>query len=185
MIRGIAIDWVKSITVFVVTRWLSGQSMTDPTWLMSIAIALCGFAAYHILTKPYTSEMVSQLEKPQSSVAIEWLKGGTTILVTHLLRGGSPVDTDWLYSSAAVLIGYTIYQTITVNYMDGDNLTHNKKLGNAIDTIARVGTMLLFTRLAGCQSVLDADWLKNTLAILAGFVTYDVVTSRVIDAALP
>lgn len=177
-VRDIISDWGKVGTMFIVSRWLSGESLTDIAWRMSVLYTLLGFTTYFLSTKQIIDTSFAGEYK---SAADDCLYFGTMLVVSRLLSGGSFFDATWLYTSISVLVSVMIYYMFVAKYIQGRELTYHKRLQNTIDTQAKFGTMLVAERLLSCESIFNPAWGISTIATLFGYATYDMVTSRVTD----
>lgn len=181
-VKDIASDWVNVGTMLVVSRWLTGGSVTDNGWQMGSLFTLLGFTAYHLTTKNLLP--TSSLEGTKKAIADDWIKVSTMMIVSRMLAGGSFTDADWIRGSLATLVGFTIYQLVTANYVKGSELATNDKLQGVVDDWAKVSTMLVVSRILTCEAM-DANWVMSSLATLLGFTAYRVGTSHIIDAVFP
>jgi hypothetical protein len=177
--KDIATDWVKVGTMLVVSKWLSGGSLMDVTWQKGSLATILGFTAYHLSTRNFMTP--KNAEGPAKLVADDILKVGTMFIVSQMITGGSLADSKWLSGAIATIIGFIVYDILTINYLKGKNLTYNTKLQSLIDDWAKVGTMLLVSRLISCESLLDPKWMMASIGTLLGFSVYDVGTSHIID----
>lgn len=178
-IKDIAVDWVKVGTMLIVSNWLTGGSFRDSSWQMSSLFTLIGFTAYHLSTRNFMTP--KSMEGAPRRIADDSIKFGTMFIVSRLLNKGSLTDPSWIKASLATLIGFAVYNLVIHKYVQGKDLSVNPKLQMVIDDWAKVGTMLIVSRLISCESVLDQTWVMSTLATLVGFSTYDLVTSHAID----
>lgn len=178
--KDIATDWVKVGTMLSVTHWLGGGSILSKSWQKMSLYTLLGFTAYHVTTRGLLTPQ--GLSGKTKAVADDVIKMGTMLVVSRLLSGGSLADQNWIRSTIAILIGFVVYNILTVNYIKGKEVSHHPKLRDTVDDWAKFGTMLLVSRLISCESVLDSKWIISSLNTLIGFSTYDIVTSHVVDA---
>lgn len=178
-IKDIASDWVKVGTMAVVSNWIGGGSVTDSAWQMGTLFTLLGFTTYHLSTRNFLTP--TNWEGAPRAIADDTIKVVTMLIVSRLLSGGSLSDTEWLASGFGVLIGFAVYNIVVAKYIKSSDLTPVPKLQMVVDDWAKVGTMLLVSRLISCQSLFDSKWLNGSLATLAGFTAYDLVTSHAID----
>jgi hypothetical protein len=134
---------------------------------------------FHLTTRHLIDTTRAGEYKP---IADDFVKVGTVMIVSRLLSGGSFLDKSWIYSSILTLVGFAIYHLTVAKYVQGKELTYNKPLQNVIDDWAKVGTMLVGSRLLGCESVFDPEWAKSSIATLMGFTTYDLAVSRLVPS---
>ena len=177
-VKDIAVDWVQVGTMLVVSQWLSGGGLSDSQWMQSSLFTILGFTAYHLSTRNFLGVGLTGQTK---MVADDWIKVGTMLVVSRLLGGGGLSDPTWLAASMATLLGFTAYDIVTSKYVQGKDLTYNPKLQNLVNTWAKVGTMLVVSRLISCESIFNPAWMMGSLGVLIGFTMYDVGTSHVID----
>lgn len=178
--KDIATDWAKFGTMFVVSHWLAGGSLTDRNWQMASIFTLLGFAAYHLSTR---NVLTPQWQGKSKAIADDWIKVGTMLVVSRMLSGGGLGDGDWIRASLGTLIGFTVYNIVVADYIQGKELTYNDKLQDVINDWAKVGTMLIVSRVISCQPMLDPKWMVGAFGTLLGFTAYDLGTSHLIDAA--
>lgn len=97
-------DILKVGTMLIVTRLLAGGDLSDASWLRNSAFTLVGFTAYNMVT----SKMVStgHLKGDVKQIADDWVKVGTMLVVSHLLKGGNPMDNRFLQSSLNTIVGF-------------------------------------------------------------------------------
>ena len=97
-------DILKVGTMLIVTRLLAGGDLSDASWLRNSAFTLAGFTAYNMVT----SKMVStgHLKGDAKQIADDWVKAGTMLVVSHLLKGGNPMDNRFLQSSLNTIVGF-------------------------------------------------------------------------------
>ena len=97
-------DILKVGTMLVVTRLLAGGDLSDSAWLRNTAFTLAGFTAYNMVT----SKMINtgHLKGDVKQIADDWLKVGTMLIVSHLLKGGNPMDNRFLQSSLNTIVGF-------------------------------------------------------------------------------
>lgn len=176
--KDIVTDWLKVGTMMAVSRWLSGQSLMDRSWQTASLHTLLGFTSYHLSTRNVVNTEATGEFKP---IADDWVKVGTMMIVSRLLSGGNLMDQQWIFGCIATLVGFTVYHIVTSKYIKGSDMATNDHVQMAIDDVAKVGTMLLVSRLMTCQSVFDSTWASGSLATLVGFVAFDLVTSHLLD----
>ena len=99
-----AADIAKVSTMLAVTRFLSGGSFSDQTWIMSSGATLAGFTVYNLIV----SKMIKtgHLKGDAKQIADDWVKVGTMLIVSHLLKGGNPMDSKFLQSSVNTIVGF-------------------------------------------------------------------------------
>jgi len=178
-VKDIASDWAKFGTMFVVSHWLSGGSLTDRSWQMSSIFTLMGFAAYHLSTR---NVLTPKWEGKSQSIANDWIKVGTMLVVSRMLSGGGLGDGSWVRSTLATLIGFTVYNIVVADYVQGKELTYNDKLQDVINDWAKVGTMLVVSKVISCEAMLDPVWMLSAFGTLLGFTAYNLGTSHLVDA---
>lgn len=177
--KDIAVDSLKFGTMFVVSQWLAGGSLMDGNWQKNSLFTILGFAAYQLSTR--TALSTKGLTGATKMVADDLIKVGTMMIVSRLLSGGSLTDPNWFSASMATLIGFFTYDIVTSKYIKGKDLTYNTKLQAVVDDWAKVGTMLIVSRLISCESVADPKWLMSSIGVLLGFSVYNLGTSHIID----
>lgn len=105
---------------------------------------------------------------------------GTAMLTAQFLSGKSLSDKDWLKSSLLTLVGFAVYQVLVKHIIKTDNVSP-VNVRSAIEDLLKVGTMLLVSRYLSGQPINDPNWLKESLFIIAGFITYDLAVVHVAD----
>jgi hypothetical protein len=128
-------------------------------------------------------DMKSQLNL---DILHEWLKVGTMFLVSRLLetqQNNTPfADQKWIESSIFTLLGFTTYHIVTKRFVQIDNA--NPIIQNVINTVLKIGTMLVVSRLLSRQSITDEKWIRSSLYTLVGFSAYDAFTHKLVPSEL-
>lgn len=177
--KDIATDWIKVGTMMVISQWLSGGSLMEGSWQTASLFTLLGFTAYHISTR---NVITPNLEGKSQAIANDWIKVGTMMVVSRLLAGGGLSDSTWIRNCLGTLIGFTVYNIIVSDYIQGKELTYNTKLQDVINDWAKVGTMLIVSRVISCQPMLEPAWMVSSFGTLLGFTAYNLGTSHLVDA---
>ena len=115
--KDIATDWVKVGTMVVVSQWLSGGSLMDFSWQKNSLATLLGFTAYHLSTRNFMTHQ--GLEGPAKRIADDIIKVGTMLVVSRLIGGSSLADPVWISNSIITIIGFIVYDILTINYIQG------------------------------------------------------------------
>lgn len=176
--KDIAADWAKVGTMLVISQWLSGGSLTDGSWQMNSLFTLLGFTAYHLSTR---NVLTPKWEGKSQAIANDWIKVGTMMVVSRMLSGSGLSDSTWIRASLATLVGFTVYNIVIADYIQGKELTYNNKLQDVINDWAKVGTMLLVSRVISCQPIFEPEWIMGAFGTLLGFTAYNLGTSHIID----
>jgi len=108
-------------------------------------------------------------------------KFGVAYVVAQLLSM-KQLDKEWAMSTLLTLVGFVAYHVLTAKLVDSGKLASGS-LKNALDDVLKFGTMLVASRLLAGGSVTDMAWLKETAYYLAGFVAYNLATSKLYDTA--
>lgn len=174
--NDILADWAKVGTMLVVSRLFSGENLQDPAWQRASLLTLLGFTAYHLVTKNLIDTEQFGEYKP---IADDWLKVGTMMVVSRLLSG-QPLDQAWLRGSLFTLIGFTLYNLLTKNFIKGEDIAQGPGVQAAIDDIAKVGTMLVSSQLLSGGNLTDPAWQKASLGTLLGFTVYDLLVKGIL-----
>lgn len=95
-------DILKVGTMLVVTRLLAGGDLSDSAWLRNSSFTLAGFTVYNMVTAKMIS--TGNLKGDAKQIADDWLKVGTMLVVSHLLKGGNPMDNRFLQSSVNTIV---------------------------------------------------------------------------------
>lgn len=168
-------DWMKVGTMMVVSRILSGEGLQDPAWQRASLYTLLGFTAYHLFTNKFIS--TDGLDPMYKPIADDWLKVGTMLIVSRLLSGGSLYDRAWQMSSLYTLLGFTAYNLLTNKMVQGENYSENPAVVSSINDWAKVGTMLIVSRLLSGGDVRDNAWIRSSLGTLLGFTAYNFLSN--------
>ena len=175
-LRDIVDDTVKWAVMFVIQKWIMGGSVTDKAWQMSSLFTILGFLTYQISTRNFMDTGTGTAKLLWD----DWLKNGTMLIVSRLLAGGSITDNKWIYSSLAVLFGFSIYDIVSIRYIEGSKLTYSKPLQHIINDWTKFGTMLIMVQLLTCESFFDAKWIVSSLGMLVGFSVYNLTLSQTV-----
>jgi hypothetical protein len=178
-VKDVATDWMKVGTMLSVSQWLKGGSLSDGDWVFTSLFTLLGFTVYQVVTRALLTP--PNLKGTSASIADDTLKFGTMFLVSRLASAQSPFDSKWLIGCLGTLIGFAVYNLIVAKYVKGDQLTYNPKLQMVIDDWAKVGTMLVVARMVAAGGLFDSKWAMESLSVILGFSTYDLVTSHLLD----
>jgi hypothetical protein len=112
-----------------------------------------------------------------------WMKVGFALVVARLLTSQSLqglTDKNWAMASLLTLLGFTAYHLMTARVVDSSKLASGKNK-DALDSILKVGTMLVVSRLLSGKPLNDEAWMKSSAYVLVGFVAFDIGTSRLTD----
>lgn len=176
-LNEVVVDWAKAGTMLAVSQWLAGKSLNNAAWQKSTLFTLLGFTAYQV-TKHAVPENVDGVAR---AVVDDTVKFGTMFAVSRVLAGGNLNNRAWLMSCLYVIVGFAVYNVVVANYVRGSDHTQNPKVQALVDDWAKVGTMLVVSRLLGGGSVRDNAWMMSSLGTLLGFSVYDVVVSHAVD----
>lgn len=102
-------DLTKFATMLVTVRVMTTQDVNaimDQQWMMSTAITLAGFAAYHLITKKLID--TSDKKGDWKQISDDWVKVGTMLVVSHYLSGGDVTNPSFLQSSANTVLGFNL-----------------------------------------------------------------------------
>jgi hypothetical protein len=113
-------------------------------------------------------------------IATDWVKVGTMLGVSHMLGGGSVLDGDWQANSLYTLLGFSSYHLSTRNFIDTDIFGKYKSMAN---TLIKVATMLIVSRLLSRQNPFDKTWLMTSLLTLIGFAAYELITKHYVKGS--
>ena len=173
----IAYDTVKWSMMFVISKWMTGGSFTDKAWQMSSLYTLLGFLTYNVSTRNF----IETGKGNKKLVLDDLVKFGTMFITARFLSGGSLLNSAWLYGTFATLMGFIVYDLVTVKLAKGNQLTYITGLQNTIDDWVKFGTMCVVSRLVSCETLLDPKWFASCIGILTGFTVFDVMFSGIID----
>jgi hypothetical protein len=175
--RDIVTDVLKNFTMFLVGRVLVSGSFTDSAWQKNVIGTLIGFTIYHLTTRQTFDAGLPGVPRP---VFDDWNKFGTMLVVSRMIVGGGLFDMTWIFSTLAILTGFTVYQTFVAPRLRGEDVTYMSSLQMVIDDWLKFGTMLVLSRVLTCQSIFNVAWIMDTLGILIGFTVYDLLFSRIV-----
>ena len=99
----------KVATMLVTVRVMTTQdvnSLMDQKWMMSSAMTLAGFAAYHLVTKKLVD--TSDRTGDWKQISDDWIQVGTMLVVSHYLSGGDVTKPSFLQSSANTVLGFNL-----------------------------------------------------------------------------
>ena len=113
-------------------------------------------------------------------IATDWFKVFTMLSVSHMLGGGSLQDGDWQASSLYTLLGFTSYHLSSRNFIDTTMFGKYKPMA---DTLVKVSTMLLVSRLLARGNPFDRKWLMSSVLTLIGFAAYELITKHYIQGS--
>jgi len=112
---------------------------------------------------------------PIKDISTDILRVGTMLTVSQWLSGGSLVDKSWQKNTLYTLAGFSTYHLTTRNFVGSDYSATAKAV---VDDWAKVGTMMIVSRLLGGGSLLDKKWFYSCIATLIGFTVYDIVIAK-------
>ena len=118
-----------------------------------------------------------------SNIKGDWMKVGFAFVVAQLLTTRSLdglSNKEWGMASLLTLLGFTAYHLLTARVVDSSKVASGKNK-NALDSVLKVGTMLVVSRLLSGKPLNDEAWMKSSAYVLVGFVAYDVGVSRLTD----
>ncbi len=111
-------------------------------------------------------------------IATDWAKVGTMLSVSHLLGGGSLADSSWQAGSLWTLLGFTSYHLSSRHFIDTSIFGKYKSMA---DTLLKVATMLIVSRLLSRGNPFDKTWLMTSLLTLVGFAAYELITKHYVQ----
>lgn len=111
-------------------------------------------------------------------IATDWFKVGTMLSVSHMLGGGSILDGNWQANSLYTLLGFTSYHLSSRNFIDTSIFGKYKSMA---DTLVKVSTMLLVSRLLARGNPFDRKWVMASMLTLIGFAVYELVTKHYVQ----
>ena len=181
-LREIVYDTIKWAIMFVISIWVSGGTLADKAWQLSSLYTILGFLTYNISTRNFLAPMKGSKDSSAVKLVVDdWMKFGTMFITARALSGESLLNHNWIYGVLATMVGYTIYDVLTVKFAKGNQLTYKVGLQNAIDDWMKFGTMFIVARLLSCDSFFDPKWAASCIGMLVGFTVFDVTLSPLID----
>jgi len=115
------------------------------------------------------------------SLVIDWVKFSTMFVVSRLLAGGALDDQSWMMASLYTLIGFSAYHIVVKKTIT--NGMENDAMKRAMDTVLKVGTMLVVSRLLSGEP-LDEKWMMSSLYTILGFNAYDILVQDIVPSNL-
>ena len=171
-------DIAKVGTMFLVSRWLSGNSLTDRTWLMLTLHTLLGFATYHLVSRVFIDTSGYGEYTPLLNDILQF---STMLLIVRLLGGNNPFDITWLYFVVVTAIGLAIYDIFVSKRIRGTDYTPYPKLADTINDWVKFGLLELVRQLLMGGSIVDQSWGHTTVDQLLGFTAYNLGFSYVLE----
>ena len=105
----VADDLFKFGTMFIIARFISGQSLLDKQWQMSILYIMIGFIIYNILTSQFIQGVQLADTVGLAKTIDDAAKWGTMLIVSQLLSGGKISDPAFIRSTLATIAGLSVY----------------------------------------------------------------------------
>lgn len=168
--RTMLTDTFKPLTVGFVVRLLSGQSLTDRTWHLSMIFSVAGFLIYNLLIDGMvdTNELAHESQQP---LVKDVIKTFSRLTVANMLAG-EKLDAEWLLGTLITVTGFAVYHVFVSNYVKGADICPDTRLADAINDWARAGTMLLLTPVLKGERVLKPAWVDRIGRTLLGLGVY-------------
>ena len=168
--RTMLTDTFKPLTVGFVVRLLSGKSLTDQGWHLSMIASVAGFLFYNLFIDNLinTEDLVHE---NQHKLVNDVTKTFFRLMVTNMLAG-EKLDMDWLVATIITITGFTVYHVFVSNYVKGADICPDSRLADAINDWARAGTMLALTPVLKGEKVLKASWIDRIGRTLLGLGVY-------------
>ena len=171
--KAVRDDVLKVAIVMLVSRVLNRKALTDAAWIRTLLFTLMGVVIYEAVARRYiqTSDHFAGNVKTMTD---DWLRIGTILLVTRILREKPLYDRKWIMECLFTLLGFGAYD-LFVHKLAKSTLAQFEGRNRTIaGDIAKVTTMLGVSHWLSGQN-LDMDWLISTLVTLGGFTTANVV----------
>jgi hypothetical protein len=111
--KPIVDDWLKVGTMLIISRLLTGGRLDDPVWVMTSLYTLIGFTVYNLLTKQLYD--TGNLDPETKQLADDFLKVGTMLVVSHLLKGGSLTDRRFAQDTVNTLTGFKVGELLDLS----------------------------------------------------------------------
>jgi len=165
-------ELTKVGTMLLVSRLFVGGDINDIAWRQSSLFTLMGFATYHVFTANVFD--TSNFTPTVQAIANDWIEVGTMLVVSQALAG-QPFNEAWFRGSLFTLLGFTAYNLFTANLVDSATISDAPGVQAAIDDWAKVGTMLIVSRLLAGGDLNDPAWTRASLGTLLGFTTYNLL----------
>lgn len=178
--RDIVVDVVETATVSLVSQWLSGGNLSDPSWQMAALYTMAGFVAYQLTTRQI---LVHDYTDVKGAIVNDSIKFGTMLAVSRLLGGGSLTEGAWIKSVVGTLVGFAAYNAFVAKHVRGEDVASHPRLIGGVNVALKVGTMLLVSRFLSCEPM-TAQWATTSLITVIGFVMYQLVVSQAVDYLL-
>ena len=103
--------WMKFGTMMIVSRYLSGGSLQDQSWIKESIYTLLGFNTFTLVTKKFMQRnpAAAKLSPGAQKVISDWAMVGTMMLFSRIMSSQSITDPTWLKGSMLSLLGFTVY----------------------------------------------------------------------------
>lgn len=108
---------------------------------------------------------------------IGWAKIATILTVSQWLTGNSLLDSMWHLKAVGILLGFTVYQLITIRAIPPGLEDRHKELS---DDIVRESTIMIIAQLM-IGAGLSNEWLYSAIAALIGFIVYHISIARYVQ----
>lgn len=145
-------------------------SLNDSSFMKETLLVLLGFATYQLTVAKLINVGDYATGRVKDALA-DVVKVGTMLIAAQLLGGGSLSDEDWMKNSSALLIGFTAFNLVVGNVVDGSSVSDPKMRMIANDA-ARFGTVFTVQQWLMGKS-LNANWFRSSAGYIGGLALYD------------
>jgi len=132
--------------------------------------------------------MVFDLTTSLNNIKVDSVKYGLALILVYLVSGrfdeilrGALLEKQSLMILLFILIGFAAYQLLVVSFVNTSSLSGSVKM--VANNFLKWGTMFIVAQLLSGGKLNDPQWLEYVAYVLAGFATYDILTSRLSDNA--
>jgi len=171
-------DVLKTASALITQRVFEGRPLDDRVWVVSTALTIIGFVAYHIMIASwFRSE--SHFSGSAKVAVDDAARFGTMFVVSQIMSGNSLSDPNWIRDSGLFIASIVLYDLLFHNVVSGKlgeiQLDSGVKgaLGDAIK-IASVFSINNFAK----GGEFDNTWMMSTGGFITGLAIYNIVVEK-------
>jgi hypothetical protein len=175
-------DIIKTSSALLAQRIFEGKPLDDRLWVVSSALTVIGFVAYHLLiTSWFRSE---NYFAGSAKVAIDDIARFSMMFgISRILSGESLSDPAWVQRTGSFITSIAIYDLLLHNVISR-KLNHlDETTQTAVSDVIKFGTVLAAQN-AAIGGTFDKTWMMSSGGFLTGLVVYDVAISKFIKGKL-
>ncbi len=110
-------DTLKFMTMFAITRLLSGGSLSDPEWIKQSGLFIAAIVAYDMLLHNMVNNKLTSLQPTTALAVNDVLKWGSVFAMHNFAMQGE-FDRSWMLSTGGFCLGYVIYDLFIGKYTE-------------------------------------------------------------------